>query len=213
MSRENYFNHGPQTDWNLKRLTKLVEVLGGEEWLRGKKVLDVGCGHGENGKALRTSGADVTFTDGREVHIGFLKEEGLDAFVMDQDKEWTVEGQFDLIVHWGVLYHLNNWKQDVKCALDHAPLVCLETEIWDTDEPTFEHKRGESDHYDQALNGTGTVLSAKCFEEYLTSLGATFTRFDDEDLDSHSMVYSWKEGSRPGFVMGQRRFWLIERKK
>lgn len=210
--KENYFHHEPQFDWNKKRVNKLLSILG-DGWIAGKKVLEVGCGHGENGKALIAAGAQVLFTDGRELHLDFLKKEGLNTFLMDQDKEWTIEGQFDLIVHWGVLYHLDNWKQDVKCALDRADLLCLETEIFDTDDPTFEQKKGEIDHYDQALNRTGTVLSGKCFENYITSLGATFVRYDEEVLDSHAMVYSWKDGSRPGFTIGQRRFWMIERKK
>jgi hypothetical protein len=165
-----------------------------------------------NGRAMISSGAHVTFTDGRAVHVDFLQSLGLNAMVMDQDKEWTVPGQFDLIVHWGVLYHLDNWRQDLKCALEHTTMMCLETEIVDSDDPLCERKVGEIDNYDQAVNRVGTIMSAQCLENYLTSLGATFVRYDDEDLDAKPWGdYSWKSKNDGGFHQGQRRFWMVTR--
>lgn len=206
---DNWFKHGQQVDWTKTRLTKLREILG-DEWFQDKKILDVGCGHAENGKALVELGAQVTFTDGREQTVEWLKFHGLPAFVMDQDQPWTVDGPFDLIVHWGVLYHLNNWKQDLQCALDRSPLICLETEIQDVDDPTFEYKIDDIDHYDQALNKVGTILSGAHVEAYLTSLGATCTRYD-EGLNAGPMIYDWKDANTNHFKRGQRRFWMVRR--
>ena len=70
----------------------------------------------------------------------------------------------------------------------------------------------EIDNYDQALNRTGTIMSAQCLENYLTSLGATFTRYDDEDVDAKPWGdYSWKSKNDGGFHQGQRRFWMVKR--
>ncbi len=208
---EQYFQHEGQCDWNRKRLNKLVSILGAG-WFPNKRILEVGCGHGQIGMELAERyGSDVTFTDGRSLHIDRIREKGFPAFVMDQDLPWTIGGQFDLIIHFGVLYHLDNWKQDIRCALTYAPLVCLETEIWGTDYPHFEHKKYETDTYDQAVNRIGTVMSAQCFEDVLTGLGANFTRYDDEDLDSGTMRYSWKGKQTPEFTTGQRRFWMIRK--
>jgi hypothetical protein len=205
-----FFHHEGQRDWNTKRLNKLYSILG-KEWFTGKSVLEVGCGHGENGKSLMELGAHVTFTDGRPVHVNFLLQSGFDAYVMDQDQPWTIEGDYDLVLHWGVLYHTNDWRRDVKDALDRAPLVCLETEIWGSDDPNFEHKRDENcSLYDQALNGIGTIMSARCFEDYVTSLGVEFERYDDPSLDSGTMRYSWDAGTN-GFIIGQRRFWMLRK--
>lgn len=219
----NYFNHAGQTAWNLSRLNKLARILG-PGWFEGKSVLEVGSGHGMNGRALIVAGANVTFTDGRALHVDFLKSLGLNAHVMDQDKDWAIDGVFDrrfspnhmvwfdLVVHWGVLYHLENWRQDLKCALEHTSLMCLETEIVDSDDPLCERKVAEIDNYDQALNRTGMIMSAQCLENYLTSLGATFTRYDDEDVDSKPWGdYSWKSKNDGGFHQGQRRFWMVTR--
>lgn len=207
---------GPQyANWTIVRTRKLRNILG-DEWFRGKTVLDVGCGHGNNGKRLWELGAKVTFTDGRPEYVTRLQREGFTAFVMDNDKEWTVEGPFDLIVHWGLLYHLNNWKQDLRCALARAPLVCLETTIASSANAAYEVKTTEgpegNHQSDNALNGVGTILSAAHVESYLISLGCSFTRYDDEDLDKAAQHrYSWKESEIEGYVYGQRRFWFIKR--
>ena len=105
-----FFNHQGQTKWNLTRLNKLGHILT-PDWFNGKSIIEVAAGHGVNGRALITMGAEVTFTDGRPYHVNFLKTLGLNAHVMDQDQPWTIHRQFDLIVHWGVLYHLKNWRR------------------------------------------------------------------------------------------------------
>lgn len=209
--KEDFFHHDGQRDWNITRLNKLISILG-KEWFEGKRVLEVGCGHGEIGKALMELGAYVTFTDGRQQAVDFLWEEGFDAYVMDQDKPWTIHGDYDLIVHWGVLYHLDDWRQDLREALDRAPLICLETEIYDSVDPSFEQKMDEPiDRYDQALNGKGTIMTANCLQDYLLSIGATSVRYDDPGLDAGPMKYSWRDGSINGFSRGQRRFWIVRR--
>jgi len=209
--RTHYFTPGLQRDWNTSRLTKLKSILG-PDWFQGKSVLDVGCGHGDNGKSLMELGAHVTFTDGRPVHIDVLKLEGHNAFVMDQEAPWSITGMFDLIVHWGVSYHLSNWKQDLRCAFEHAPLICFETEICDTDDPMYENKTIERTNlYDQALSGEGTTISAAHLESFVTSLGGSFVRYDDPALDSGIMRYSWKPTNNGAFTSGQRRFWMLSR--
>jgi trans-aconitate methyltransferase len=206
---------GPQyANWTIVRTRKLRTILG-DDWFRGKTILDVGCGHGNNGKRLWELGAKVTFTDGRKQYVEKLQREGFDAFVMDNDKPWTVSGPFDLIVHWGLLYHLDNWKQDLRCAVERAPLICLETTIASSSSVLYEQKTIETEENaqnDNALNGTGTVLSALHVESCLTSLGCTFARYDDEDLDKAARHrYSWKESEVEGHIYGQRRFWFIKR--
>lgn len=202
-------------NWTLVRTKKLISILG-KNWFPGKSILDVGCGHGNNGKRLAALGARVTFTDGRPQYVLDIQREGFPAFVMDNDKEWTVAGPFDLIIHWGLLYHLNDWKRDLRCALERTPLLCLETTIASSANDAYEQKTTEgpegNHQRDNALNGIGTILSAAHVETYLTSLGCTFTRYDDEDLDkSGQHRYAWKESDTEGYEYGHRRFWFIKR--
>lgn len=223
MGREEYFNGQGQNEWNDARVDKIISVLG-EDWFKGKKILEVGCGHGDIGKRLTKLGSSVIFTDARKIFVDFLKADGYEAYVMDNDKPWTVKGKFDLIIHWGLLYHLDKWKDDLIEAIRRSDIITLETEIADRDEDDYELKIDEIDHYDQAFNQIGTLLSSNHLEKYLTLNGTTFKRYDDKDLNAGTQFYSWIDGEprkeyveEPGriaaFRPGQRRFYMIYKNK
>ena len=196
---------------SVKRQEKLKSILG-EEWFKGKTVLDVGAGHGANGLAAASWGANVTYTEGRPGNIEALRVAGFTVHQQDHDEPWTLHGHFDLIIHWGLLYHLKNWEQDLACALERSSLISLETEICDSSDPYYANPHQEQDHFTQALNRIGTTPSAANVERVLTSLGATYTRYDDADLDgAHYHRFSWKEEGKGAFSDGQRRFWIVRR--
>jgi len=218
MKKEDFFQHETCMPWNMARVAQLERALG-KDWFPGKRVLDVGCGHGNNGRLIAQLGAEVVFTDGRQFFVDFMRDDGFEAYLIDHDFEWTVPGHFDLVVHWGLLYHLNNWRQDLACALKVAPMLCLETEISDHADPSVEFKVNDPDTYDQAVNRIGSVMSANCLQGYVESLddSITWKRYDVDELNiplgsnDGTHFYNWTESNSGNFRQGQRRFWIFQK--
>lgn len=206
--------------WRETRVNKLISLFG-NDW-SGKKVLELACAHGNIGLYLKTLGADITFADAREQHLAKVLEKDSTAktILVDQDTAWDINQEFDIILHFGVLYHLDNWKQDLKSALKHTQTLILESAVADADYE-YEYKLHEDDEGGQnAFNKVGTLPSATSIENYITSLGYTFTRFDDDSLNTNWFKYDWQV-SNPDLssinvssyedkpLFGGRRFWLI----
>lgn len=204
---------GHYKHWQQTRIEKIVSIFG-KEFFNSKTILELACGHGDIGKYFQSIGAIVTFADGRQEHLNKIKKSDplATTILLDQDNEWDLKTKFDIIIHWGVLYHLNNWKQDLQCAIKHSDLIFLETESCDSDNPDFELKLTESG-YDQALNGTGTRPSAAMIETYLSLLGVEYQRYDDSDLNSSFHKYDWKVNNTNKLRGGHRRFWIIKKNK
>jgi SAM-dependent methyltransferase len=199
---ENYFN-----DWRKARINKLVKILG-KEWFEGKTILELGCGFGHVGKELKKLGCQVVFAEAREEYVDEIRKgnEDSDIYLLDNDKEWKMDREFDLIIHWGLLYHLENWRQDLQCCANHSELISLETEI--SSAPGEEMVKEK--HYDAAVNGIGIRTDSQTVEGWITSIGCGFIRYDDVDLNNGVMNYTWGEGT--GNANGRRRFWMIWRK-
>ncbi len=210
-----YFANEVQLDWNNKRLTKILSLFG-HDWFQGKRILEVACGRGFFGRELSKHGANVTFTDARQLFVDTLIHDGYNAIVMDQDKDWSVNDTFDLVIHFGVLYHLDDWKKDLKFAIKTSPLILLESEVVDSIDPTYEKKFQEEDAYDQAFNRTATKFSDIHVESYLKELGVIVENHSDSSLDCcPHFIYNWVHGQEEGGNFHKntlrRRMWLIRR--
>jgi SAM-dependent methyltransferase len=80
-------------------------------WVRGKDVLEVGCGSGIHTKLLAQAGARVTAIDltptAVELTTRRLELAGLDADVREADAETMpfADASFDFVWSWGVVHH------------------------------------------------------------------------------------------------------------
>ncbi|TXJ11000.1 hypothetical protein [Brachyspira aalborgi] len=72
VNNENYYFQDHYEYWRAKRIVAIVEHYG-ENFFKGKKILELGCGYGDIGKVLISIGAEVIFCEGREEHINILK--------------------------------------------------------------------------------------------------------------------------------------------
>jgi hypothetical protein len=218
--------HNDYNLWRINRVRKVESILG-REWFRGKKVLELACGTANIGAYFQSLGADVTVADARQEHLDLAKKNfNLKTLYINQDTTWTTDEKYDLAIHFGVLYHLDNWQQDLESAMAVTDLMFLESVVANTDDPAFEYKLEEDCSDGQSsYSGIATVVSASNVERKLRGLGCEYQRFDHPDLDMprrRLYQYSWLvtddiDGyetavtfeDRP--LYGGRRLWLVKK--
>lgn len=209
-------------DWTNKRVNRIVEIFG-KSWFNDKTVLELGAAHGDIGIELLKLGADVTFSDVRYEHLNSIGDR-LNQFefrpntqLIDQNKPYELGKKFDLVLHLGVLYHIENWQQDLESALNHTNTMILESAV----SPSPELKHPTYGPY----KCKNPVLTQEGIESHLTDLGCKFIRYDTAELDSvggwlmpnmkDNHFYSWNENwvpMKPSNIQGMnhyRRFWLV----
>lgn len=217
MSKHSNHDHYHYIDWRATRIAKLEQVFG-KEYFKDKSVLECGAGTGLVGKFLREEwGADVSFTEGREELLGKIRDNNFDGeiYLVNHERDWYPAMHFalkyDVIIHWGLLYHLNYWQEDlqrVRDRLNPGGVLVLETEVLDFDSDT-EKKIEESAFLDdQSLQGVGTQMTPTAVENQLKNLGFTFKRYDDKDLNCEFHHYDWVSSNSGKYGAGQRRYWV-----
>ncbi|MBL8546116.1 MAG: class I SAM-dependent methyltransferase [Hyphomonadaceae bacterium] len=114
-----------------KRIVQLNSIVG----LQGKSVLEIGCFEGIHTIGLRTFTDNVTAIDVRPTNVfkalARLSFHGADAkvFVADCEKLDQSFGQFDVIFHFGVLYHLMQPVQHLKALGAMGDILFLDTHV------------------------------------------------------------------------------------
>jgi len=205
---------GHYRNWRTRRIAAIIDHYG-PAWFAGKRVLELGCGYGDIGMALVQLGADVTFSDGRQEHLDQLAEwypemKGDSLVCYDAEQPWPFTQRFDLILHLGLLYHVDNWQAALAGAIASTDELVLETEVCDSDDPTMIVKTVE-EGYDQALSGIGSRPSGPFIERVLASLECTFDRVTDDRCNANIHRYDWPVTNSGGWEHGLRRFWFVSR--
>lgn len=217
-------------EWRARRIA-LVTKLYGKENLVGKTLLELGGGLGHVANTFSELGCIVTMAEGRADNIKMAKElhPNLNCIQIDQDLEWSLGRTFDIIIHWGVLYHLDHWEFDLLSVAEHMhedSVLFIEAAVLRGTNPDHEIKTKENEKYwDTALNSIGTRATANRIEEVFKTIGLEFTRYDTHDLNVSFHTYSWEadlEFAPPAMDVihnindvstGHRRFWQCKLRK
>jgi SAM-dependent methyltransferase len=207
---------GTYVEWRKTRIRKIEKIFG-KDFFENKSILELGCGYGHIGKYFQeTLKSKVTFCEGKEFFIDEIKRNNSDSEVitLDQDKPWDLNRKFDIVIHWGVLYHLDNWQQDLICAMKHSDLIFLESEVCDSDDENYEFKLDDHNGYDQALNKKATRPSASFIEKIIVQNDFSFERYDDADINHSKHRYDWVVKNKTENLndYGKRRFWVVKKK-
>lgn len=201
--------------WRAKRITAIVEYFG-EDWFKGKKILELGCGYGDIGYVFMSLGAEVIFAEGRSENCDYLRRRfpNNQIYYMNCESEWPFAENihFDLVLHMGLLYHLDNiWFVLDKACL-YSDYMILETEVSDSDDENYILKIDENiEGWDQSLIGHGSRPSADYIEKHLESIGWQYERVTDSRCNAHFHVYDWEVENSGTWRDGLRRFWFCKK--
>lgn len=191
LSGKSIFEAGYYRESQQTRLLNLFAHVDLERW-RGMRVLEVGAGLGHLGDVFSQLGFDVTSSDGRPEHVEAMRARGRQAIVLDLDNSSVEEvGDFDLILAFGVLYHLARPEEFLKSCGKAAQVLLLETAVCDSSEPVVKWVReaGGWRGKDQALEGLGCRPSPAWVEEVCRDAGFSTVG------DISSAVGNWVVGS------------------
>ncbi len=181
-------------------------------WFDGKKILELGAGYGDIGAVFKTLGCSVTCAEAREENLLEIKKRhpAISAVLCDSESEWPFSGSFDLILHLGLLYHLDDFEFSLRKSLESARYIVLETEVCDSSSPDFVLKVEESSlGYDQSFRGIGSRPSESYIERILDEYNAQYEKLTTNKCNSSFHNYNWQVQNTKRWCHGLRRLWFI----
>ena len=200
---------GHDLGWTKSRFTGLMKYMN-KEYFFGKTLLELGAGHGHNGNEMSKLGAIVTSSDALLDHLDNLNNlyPHIKTKIIDADND-KIEEKYDIILHWGLLYHLGEIESHLKNVSENCNLLLLETEVSDSDDNLFYISTDESG-YDQAFNKKGIRPSPNYVEKILKNNGFNFFMVKDGILNSDFHIYDWEinDSKKYNTWKAFRRFWI-----
>lgn len=172
--------------------------------LKGKRVLDAGCGVGHHSAFYTARGCDVVGVDGRASNIAKMKHlyPPVEGVIGDlQELDVTTLGLFDLIHCFGLLYHLDS----PVAALRRLSAVCrdlliIETMVCDSIHPVM-MLVDENASANQALAGLGCRPSPAFITKALDRIGFQYVygtsappRFPDFEFEWRNNLDVTRDG-------------------
>lgn len=208
------FFGGHYNIWRQKRIDAFINHYG-INWFKDKKILELGCGYADIGNIFYHLGADVTVSDARGEHIKVVNEKypHLKTFVhnCEEDLPFKKKDKFDLIIHTGMLYHIDKYEDHLKDCLKYCDNMILEAEVCDSDNKDFDiYVEEESEVYDKSFTKKSYRPSPSKLEKIITQSKRTFIKLEDDSCDAGMHIYSWKIKNTKTWKHGLRAMWFIK---
>jgi SAM-dependent methyltransferase len=207
--------------WRVKRINKILEIYG-IDGLKGRSIVELGCGHGDIGAFLADLGAKVLCLDGRIGNVNFArlkhrKVANIEFREFNLEKDFSGIGKFDIAINFGPLYHINNVEDHLRHCFNISDDVLLETVVLDSLDPNdivFCKERG--DVTEEAVEGVGSRPSPFYVERVAEQSGFRVSRYFTKDLNAANYFdYDWEHqnnrrgGDSDDFRL--RRFWRFQK--
>ena len=201
-------------DWQINRITVLINIYG-KDFFIGKKVLELGCFKGGISKLLDnliTKSGSLTSTEGFKENYDFCKMTYPSLHFIHADEDflntdtWAFDEHYDIIIHWGLLYHLQYPEASIKRCLKHCDKLFLETLVKDSIEPIELVPEKNTWGTDQSIHSVGSRCNRSYIENIFNHL--PFKRYDESLLNSKNQPnYDWIP-TNCGKIF--RCFWIID---
>jgi len=197
--------------WRKSRFFGTLKYIN-KNFFLNKTLLEVGCGCGDNGKLFKDIGCIVNSSDARDelVTIGKMRYPEIEFTIFDCDND-KLQNKYDIILDWGILYHLDKVEEHLNDMCNNCTYLLLESEVCDSfDNITL--KVNENTHYDQSYHRLGSRPSPSLIEYYLEKNNFEFKLIKDECLNYDFHIYNWEIQNTNTWKDGLRRFWICWKK-
>lgn len=206
--------------WRNARISTTLHLVG-PDFFKGRSILELGAGFAEIGDFFQSNfDCQVTSSEGRLEHVEIIRTKIMNGeyspklLVRHDNMEhvFNTDTKYDIIIHWGLLYHLSDVELHLKDILQHTDYIFLETEVCDSLEDVC--LKVTECGYDQAISNTGSRPSPRYVERILDENGFNFELIKSNTLNSSIHIYDWDHDPhrRVLFHHGLRRFWVCWRK-
>ena len=198
---------GHYINWRISRMNGVKKYIS-PEYFKSKTLLEVGCGYADIGNMFYELGAIVTSSDVRKEYLEVIKHKypHINTLRIDGDNN-SIKDNYDIILHWGLLYHLSEIELHLENISQKCNLLLLETEVSDSNDEGFYISTAENG-YDQAYNVKGIRPSESYVEHILKKNGFQFKLIKDPILNSDFHCYDWNISNSKTWKHGLRRFWI-----
>jgi cyclopropane fatty-acyl-phospholipid synthase-like methyltransferase len=197
------------SDWQNARL-KFILSKYSSDFFKGKRILELGACNGYFSAYFQSIGAETLAVEGRMENIQKIKEyyPELNVKQSDLDTDDWQWGKWDMIVNFGLYYHLDKYHiKHLENCLDNSEIMLFETVVYDSNKSEL-YFRDESG-YDQSLTNRGGNPTTSFVEDIFKSKGKEYEIFKTNELNGNGHFYDWEDTGNNIFHQNQRRFWIV----
>jgi hypothetical protein len=198
-------------DWQINRINFILSKYP-KEFFKGKRILEVGAYNGYIGAYFNALGAEVHCLEGRLENVVKIKNDypqiTSEVANLDTD-EWTW-GKWDIIINFGLYYHLERFhKEHLSNCIQNCDVLLFETVVYDSYEPEIYFRQEDGD--DQSLTLIGGTPSTLYVENIFNESNVTYKKYTDPFLNNYQHKYDWPDTGFKIFNQFHRRLWIAHK--
>jgi hypothetical protein len=157
-------------------------------------------------------GAAVHCLEGRTENVVNIMNDypNITAEVANLDTYEWVWGKWDIIINFGLYYHLEKFhKEHLQNCISNCDLMFFETVIYDSNDSEIYFRTEQGD--DQSLTTIGGTPSTSYVENILKENAVTYKKYTDPFLNNYQHKYDWPDTGVKVFNQFHRRFWITNK--